>query len=171
MRRRWPYNLDPVVLGALAGMAGAVVKFLLELVVLIFIPSYKSCLRLAGAILFDATFTLSHLSALFLGFEIDLIVSSVAGFVAVEILAFSGRDWLLFKGAGGGALSWVICYATLCRFLSRIEIINTPFLETQLSLLVHIIFGMVVVRAAVEIERRWPAREGRKKKATPEGDS
>jgi len=91
------------------------------------------------------------------------LVGSVAGVVAVQILALWGRDYLLFKGAGGGALSWVICYATLCKFLSKIDVVNTPFLETQISLLIHIIFGLVVVVAAVEIERRWPGKRGKGK--------
>ncbi|MGQ9779504.1 MAG: hypothetical protein ACUVRM_06470 [Bacillota bacterium] len=163
MAKRWPYNIDGLVLGALAGMAGSIVKFVLELLVLAFIPSYKSCVRLAAAILFDSTIAMTRFDAFLLGLEIDLVVGSVAGVVAVQILALWGRDYLLFKGAGGGALSWVICYATLCKFLSKIDVVNTRFLETQISLFVHIIFGLVVVVAAVEIERRWPTKRGKGK--------
>lgn len=158
MAERWPHKLDGLVLGALAGMVGSAVKFAMELLVLAFIPSYKSCVRLAASIMFDSTAAMTRFDAFILGLEIDLVVGSVAGVVAVQMLAFWGRDYLLFKGAGGGALSWVICYATLCRFLSTFEVVNTPFFELQISLLIHIIFGLVVVAAAVGIERRWPAK-------------
>ena len=163
LAERWPSNLDGLVLGALAGLAGTLVKFALELLALAFIPSYKSCVRLAAAILCDSTVAMTRFDAFLLGLEIDLLVGSVAGVVAVQILALWGRDYLLFKGAGGGALAWVICYATLCKFLSKIDVLNTPFLETQISLFVHIIFGMMVVVAAVEIERRWPVKRGKGK--------
>ncbi|MCL6548813.1 MAG: hypothetical protein K6T30_07870 [Alicyclobacillus sp.] len=161
MAERWPYNLDGLVLGALAGLAGTLVKFALELLALAFIPSYKSCVRLAAAILFVPAAAMSRFDAFLLGLEIDLLVGSVAGVVAVEILARWGRDHLLLKGAGGGALAWLICYGTLCKYLSKIDLTGTSFLEIQISLAVHIVFGITVAAAAVWIERQW-GRKGEK---------
>lgn len=48
-KQRW----DILIIGAAAGFLGVIVKDLLELLVLFFIPSYKTCPRLAAGIILD----------------------------------------------------------------------------------------------------------------------
>ena len=58
----------------------------------------------------------------------------------------------MLKGAIGGALTWALFYATLSDLLSGLEPSGTV-LEAEISLAIHIVFGMAVVYSAWWLER------------------
>lgn len=153
MDHHWPRHYDVFFLGAMAGLVGSALRNLLELAAVLLLPGYASCVQLAGAILLDPACATGGIAAYLVGFEIDLLVSMVAGIVAVLILSLSGLDRLLLKGAIGGGLAWLVLYACLSHPLSRMAP-SARLIETQISLLIHVIFGMTVVWTAREIDRR-----------------
>ncbi len=156
--KEWPRHFNPLILGAAAGFLGSVARAILELSAIALLPSYKSCVRLAAALFLSPEYVMSRFDAYIVGLEVDLIVGMVVGIVAVLILAKWGCDHLLVKGGIGGALTWVIFYAFLSADpVSRLNPTGT-FLEAEVSLLIHVIFGVAVVWSAYALESRTARR-------------
>jgi hypothetical protein len=147
-------HYDALILGAMAGLCGSVARGLLELLAIGFIPSYKSCARLAAGLFLSPAYAMQSAGAYIIGLEVDFIVGVIVGVVAVQIMVFWGRDHLLAKGVIGGALTWAIFYVCLAADpLSKLDPSGT-FLEAQVSLVIHLIFGATVVWSAWFLELR-----------------
>ncbi|MGE5551957.1 MAG: hypothetical protein ACM3ZC_15705 [Bacteroidota bacterium] len=154
MSERWPRNRDVIRLGALAGICGSFVRNALEVLAVLLIPSYKSCARLAASLFLRPDYVMKRLDAYVVGLEIDFILGMAVGIAAVLVLSVWGLEGLLYKGALGGAFTWFLFYAFLSADpLSALDPTGT-FLEAQVSLAIHILFGIAVVWSASLIDGR-----------------
>lgn len=142
MRFSWLKSLDNLTLGAITGIIGVFIKDLLELGLLPFIPDFKTCPRLTAGIVLPAHMAMQEILPL-LGLEIDIGVGAIAGIIVVQALVYTGFKNLWFKGFLVGLLAWIIIDITLAKLLSKLP--PPSFLETQISLIVHFIFGISVV--------------------------
>ena len=71
-------------------MAGLIVRTILELAAIRFLPSYKSCVLIAAAMILDPRFSMTA-GAFLVGIELDYLVGMVVGLVAVLVLRTWGR--------------------------------------------------------------------------------
>lgn len=142
---------DILTIGALAGITGVIVKDLLELVALFFIPSFKTCPRLAAGIIFSPEIVMESVLPI-VGLEIDVAVSIVVGLLVAVVLCSAGWKHLLAKGIIVGLLAWAIIDITLSKLLSQVPPPDS-FGQTQISLLIHIIYGITVVGVAWRLRK------------------
>lgn len=148
MRFNWLKQSDHLTLGAITGITGVFTKDLLELALLPFIPDLKTCPRLAAAIVLPPHKATGEILPL-LGLEIDIGVGVIVGIIVFQALSVSGFKNIWFKGIIVGLLAWTIIDMTLSKLLSQLP--PPSFFETQISLVVHFIFGISVVFIAREL--------------------
>lgn len=134
---------DLLLIGAISGVAGAIVKDSLELLILIFIPTFTTCLRLAAGIVFSSEKVKKSIFPL-VGLEIDIAVSIVVGIIVALVLFRFGFDYWKVKGITIGLLAWTIIEITLAKYLSSFPV-STSVLALEISLLIHLIYGITVV--------------------------
>jgi hypothetical protein len=148
-KQRW----DILTLGAVAGAIGVVVKDLLELLVLFFIPSFKTCPRLAAGIILDPKILTKSILPI-VGLEIDIAVSIVVGIIVVAVLSRVSWKHLFVKGLVLGLLAWTIIDITLSKLLSRLPPPNSIW-QLELSLIIHLIYGLTVVGTAWVLGKKY----------------
>ena len=134
---------DLLLIGAASGIAGIIVKDLLELLVLLFMPTFSTCPQLAAGIILSPKQAKSSVLPL-IGLEIDLAVGIIVGIIVVLALTRFGFDHWMLKGIVLGLLAWTIIEVTLANYLSSIPM-TTSVLAWEISLLIHFIYGITVV--------------------------
>ena len=134
---------DLLLIGAISGVAGAIVKDSLELLILIFIPTFTTCLQLAAGIVFSSEKVKKSILPL-VGLEIEIAVSIVMGIIVALVLFRFGFDYWKVKGITIGLLAWTIIEITLAKYLSSFPV-STSVLALEISLLIHLIYGITVV--------------------------
>ena len=136
---------DLLLIGAASGIAGIITKDLLELLVLLFMPTFSTCPQLAAGIVLNPKQAKESILPL-IGLEIDLAVGIIVGIIVVLALTRFGFDHWMLKGIVLGLLAWTIIEVTLANYLSSIPM-TTSVLAWEISLLIHFIYGMIVVGA------------------------
>ena len=134
---------DLLLIGALSGVAGVIIKDLLELLVLLFMPTFVTCPQFAAGIIFSPQQAKSSMLPL-IGLEIDTGVSIIVGIIVVVALFRVGYDFWKVKGITIGLLAWIIIEITLTKYLSSIST-PTSVLALEISLLIHFGYGLTVV--------------------------
>ena len=153
MRKQSKQQWDILILGAAAGTAGIFVKDLLELVVLFFIPSFKTCPRLAAGIILDPEIALNSILPV-IGLQIDIAVSIIFGITVVTVLTLVSWKHLFLKGLVLGLLAWTIIDITLSKLLSKVSP-PTSIEQIEISLVIHFIYGLTVVGAARVLGKKY----------------
>lgn len=145
---------DLLLIGALSGVAGVIVKDLLELLALRFMPNFVTCPQFAAGIVFSSEQAKSSMLPL-IGLEIDTGISIIVGIIVVLALLHVGFDYWKVKGITIGLLAWTIIEITLAKYLSSIST-PTSVLALEISLLIHFGYGLTVVgiQRAFFIRRR-----------------
>ena len=147
-KQRW----DILIIGALAGFLGVLVKDLLELGVLFLIPTYKSCPRLAAGIILDPKIATGNILPI-VGLEIDIAISIVVGIIVASVLSQVGWRFLFAKGLILGLLAWTIIDIILSKLLSQVPPPNS-IVQIELSLLIHFVYGVTVVWTAFILSKK-----------------
>jgi len=115
-----------------------------------FIPDFKTCPRLAAALVLEPSKVYQSILPI-LGLEIDLSVSIIVGIIVFYMLSKVGFHSIWFKGIILGLLAWAIIDITLTKLLSQLA--PPRFLESQVSLFIHFIYGLTVVFTARTLHR------------------
>ena len=117
---------------------------IMELIVLQFIPDYPTCTRQAAAIVLPPREATGILPVL--GLEIDIGMGAVIGMIVFYTLYATGFKHIAYKGVLVGLLAWTVIDMTLDKFLQQLP--SYSFAESQISLLIHIMFGLTTVYVA-----------------------
>lgn len=159
MNNQWPKK-DILIIGALAGTVATVVQDVLGFIIIMFLPPYLNCIRIAGGLILRPDQVMKGgFWPILLGFQIDLIVAIVIGVVAVLILEQWGRDHYIIKGAMIGLIAWALFYNVLSRLLSRVYP-SGSILHAELAFLTHLIFGISLTYSAVWFDK-WFIKIGK----------
>ena len=144
---------DLLFVSAVAGVIATIVQDLIGSVLIVFIPSYLNCVRIAAGILLPSEQVMvGGLLSTLLGFQIDAVVSIAIGVVTMLLLKYWGHDYYILKGVIVGAFSWVIFYVVLSRLLSQVYP-TASALHAQLSFLNHLLFGVVLTWLIVRLRK------------------
>lgn len=140
---------DSFMIGAIAGLTAKVIQDGIGLIVIMFVPTYLNCVRIAAGLLLTPEQVLSGAFwPTLLGFQIDAIVGMSVGVVTVFGLQTWGDDYLLFKGAMVGLICWALFYTVLSRLLSSVYPVGS-ILHGEIAFFSHLAFGVSLVWSAV----------------------
>ena len=140
---------DPVMIGAIAGFIGTVVKEVLNGISVMFDWSGKLYWHMAASV-FVLPHDVKKPGALLLGALGDFITGAFFGIAVVYVLRLTGRRFAYIKGLG---VAWMV-WLGLFGLVANLDIIRlTPVgIETGLSgFVTHTFFGLATVWAIL----RW----------------
>ena len=89
-------RVDFFVIGALAGIFSSIIRYILGYIIILFLPDYLNCVRIAASIILDPVQVMAGgFGVTAIGLQIDIVVSVVVSLVALFILEHSGHNFFL----------------------------------------------------------------------------
>ncbi|WP_408956263.1 hypothetical protein [Natroniella sp. ANB-PHB2] len=136
---------DKVVIGSLAGALGSfmtgIITILLDYLALATIE-----VLFLNSILFLAEDVAHTTAGIIFGLSIHLVFGSIVGLLYTNLLPYTGKDYLFYKGFLLGAISWLVIGGIIGNILGLP--IKDTLIDTTIHMGLNILFGLAVVYTA-----------------------
>jgi len=130
---------DWIIFGVLAGFVGNIVKEALAWILYAFGWVRYTFVHIGAGYFVDAEFIDNPVSLL-TGFIADWVVAGTIGVIIVYLLRITGSDYAILKGAGIGAVTYLLFYGALMALDVTRASLLTP-LPNLLLFFPHLLYG------------------------------